>query len=89
MTKTQCTHCSGLGAVANAIGDKFVCGQCDGKGHISIVKPPLGLKPRKEWCIERQCDIMDSIERHKEAGKNVPIEWYEELCDLLNYIRTH
>ena len=50
-----------------------------------IEKPPLGIKPRHVHDSERAIEIAKAIARYIEARKKVPIEWTDELMEILNY----
>jgi hypothetical protein len=52
-------------------------------------KPPLGLVPENIWLMKTTGEIMERIEaiaaamqRYKDAGKSIPVEWQEELIRL-------
>lgn len=51
------------------------------------IKPPLGLKPRKIYWEElnyhRRKDIIAAIQRRVEAKMDIPVEWCQELIDLV------
>jgi len=46
-------------------------------------KPPLGLKPRSIHEKERITEILEAMKRYNDVGKSIPLEWANELCDLL------
>lgn len=46
-------------------------------------KPPLGLTPKNIWKAHRKLEIIDAMKRYIVNGKNVPIEWIEELNELM------
>ena len=50
-------------------------------------KPPLGLKPRKIYWEElnyhRRQDIIAAMQRRMEAKMDIPVEWCQELIDLV------
>lgn len=51
------------------------------------VKPPIGLVPRSVFEVvtrqQRTKDIFAAMQRYAEAGKNVPVEWIDELKELI------
>jgi len=51
------------------------------------IKPPLGLKPRKIYWEElnyhRRQDILAAMQRRVEAKMDIPVEWCQELIDLV------
>jgi hypothetical protein len=49
---------------------------------ISVKKPPVGLKPQWVWYQDRIIEIEQAIDRYKEAGEHIPIEWTLELLEL-------
>lgn len=46
-------------------------------------KPPIGITPR--WLLdeEREIEIRRAITRYTDAGYPIPIEWYEELNEIV------
>ena len=46
-------------------------------------KPPIGITPR--WLLdeEREIEIQRAITRYTDAGYPIPIEWYEELNEIV------
>lgn len=46
-------------------------------------KPPVGLRPRWMSEDERINEIFEAILRYHKARKEVPIEWIEELIDIV------
>ena len=49
----------------------------------TVKKPPLGLKPRWIHIKQRERKIIEAMERFTNAGESIPIEWIEELKDLI------
>jgi hypothetical protein len=49
-------------------------------------KPPIGITPR--WKVEedRVWEIAAAIERYKDAGLDIPVEWTLEYKELHNKI---
>ncbi len=47
------------------------------------VKPPLGIKPRKIRDTERLIEIADAMHRYMIADKSFPIDWTDELEDII------
>lgn len=50
----------------------------------NITRPPLGLKPKWVHDSERKREIIDAMERYAEVKKPIPIEWIEELKQLIS-----
>lgn len=50
-------------------------------------KPPMGLMPPGQWKMNRRADIYDAMLRYRQAGKQVPFEWVEELYELEKELR--
>lgn len=46
-------------------------------------KPPIGLMPQSVWVDLRIKDITDAMKRYLDAGKYIPVEWADELADLI------
>lgn len=56
--------------------------------EMSEQQSPIGIFPK--WAVEekRAAEIEDAIARFDNAGKEIPLEWYEELYELrLNWVR--
>jgi hypothetical protein len=49
---------------------------------VTVSRPPLGLKPRFIHDEQRHCDVVLAIQRYRDAGLDVPVEWYEEMHEL-------
>lgn len=47
-------------------------------------KPPLGVKPRWLHDKARLLDVLAAIARYVEASKPLPLEWVEEMADLMD-----
>jgi hypothetical protein len=47
-----------------------------------VPKPPLGLRPRRIMRSQRISEIIDAMARYREALKEIPPEWIEELQEL-------
>lgn len=65
-------------------------GKLRGKNHdkkgvvmAELAKPPLGLTPRAIHDFNRIREIVEAIERYADAEKPIPLEWVDELKDLL------
>lgn len=58
-----------------------------GNEHTSAIKPPLGLTPRKIYWEElnyhRRIDILAAMQRRVDAKMDIPVEWCQELIDLV------
>lgn len=48
-------------------------------------RPPIGIKPRYIHDEERKQEIMDAMVRYSNAFKPIPVEWLDELRDLIDY----
>ena len=46
-------------------------------------KPPLGITPRWFLDEEREAEIWRAITRYAEAGYPIPMEWYQELDEII------
>lgn len=44
--------------------------------------PPLGLRPKSIWLEARVDEIYEAIERYREAGKDIPMGWIDELLAI-------
>ena len=49
-----------------------------------VPKPPLGLKPKYIHDKARVKEILDAMERYAYQRFPVPIEWVEELRELID-----
>lgn len=45
-------------------------------------KPPLGLRPKNIWMLERIAEIREAMARYAKAGKDIPSAWMVELLEL-------
>ena len=61
------------------------CGRCDLNGgrYGRVGKTALGLTPRAIHDFNRIREIVEAIERYADAEKPIPLEWVDELKDLL------
>ena len=50
----------------------------------AVPKPPLGLKPKYIHDKARVKEILDAMERYSYQRFPVPIEWVEELRELID-----
>ena len=50
----------------------------------AVLKPPLGLKPKYIHDKIRIKEILDAMERYSYQRFPVPIEWVEELRELID-----
>ena len=55
----------------------------------TMQKPPLGLRPRFIVVEHRTLEILEAMIRYVQVGYQVPIEWREELNDLLDDDHWH
>ena len=51
---------------------------------IDTVKIPVGLKPKYIHDKARVSEILDAMERYSYQRFPIPIEWIEELRELIN-----
>lgn len=59
----------------------------DGPYFQNTIKPPLGITPREVIDKERFAEIITGIRIYVEAGKNIPVAWVEELCEITNRMK--
>lgn len=52
--------------------------------HVLQKAPPLGVKPRAIAEQERVSDIFQAILRYMTEDCCIPMEWLDELMDILN-----
>ena len=70
-------------------GDSLAHGRCEpcgclvGKTDGAIIKPPLGLKPKRIHDKNRALEILEAMTRYIEDGSDIPKEWVEELKELV------
>lgn len=50
----------------------------------TVPTPPLGLKPKYIQDKARIKEILDAMERYSEQRFPIPIEWIEELRELID-----
>lgn len=50
----------------------------------TIVKPPIGLKPKKLADEARLFEVRSAIVRYYEAGLKIPVEWIIEYNELID-----
>lgn len=51
--------------------------------EIDFSMPPiLGLRPKYIADIQRTQEILEAMLRFNKAGKNIPLTWLKELCEL-------
>ena len=46
-------------------------------------KPPVGVLPREKWDKKRQDELMNGIYNYIAVDKLPPLEWLEELIEIL------
>lgn len=51
-------------------------------------EPPKGLRPSYEYKYERVKEILAAINRYDTAGKEIPVEWAEEMTRLIRECKT-
>ncbi len=67
---------SGLRASIVVVADKEVL------DYIERHKAPLGVMPKWLWDEIREGELLDAVNRYREAGKTPPKEWGEELTEI-------
>lgn len=50
-----------------------------------LEKPPLGLRPKFVANLCRIEEISAAMQRYADVDKPIPIEWIDELVDLINH----
>lgn len=50
----------------------------------TVPLPPLGLTPKLIHNKKRVLEILDAMERYSEQRFPIPIEWVEELKELID-----
>lgn len=54
-----------------------------------LIKPPLGLMPKKLFLEQRFENIKEAIERYVKADKEIPNDWLDEYEEILNYLKKN
>ena len=49
-----------------------------------IVKPPIGLRPKRISDKERLNEVRGAIVRYYDAELKIPVEWIEEYNELID-----
>lgn len=65
---------------------RYLVGACDVEGSIDFdkaEKPPVGVLPREKWDKKRQDELMNGIYNCIAVDKLPPLEWLEELIEIL------
>lgn len=65
---------------------RYLCRACDVKDSIDFdkaEKPPVGVLPREKWDKKRQDELMNGIYNYIAVDKLPPLEWLEELIEIL------
>ena len=93
--EAQCNYCEhwegfhGCRSIAACNLHKFMAkwdGFCEDMSPVNKgEKPPIGIKPRYIHDEERKQEIMDAMVRYSNAFKPIPVEWLDELRDLIDY----
>lgn len=91
--QAQCMYCEhwdgfhGCRGIAACNLHKFMAkwdGFCEDMSPVNKgEKPPIGIKPRYIHDEERKQEIMDAMVRYSNAFKPIPVEWLDELRDLI------
>lgn len=93
--QAQCMYCEhwngfhGCRGIAACNFHKFMAkwnGFCEDMSPVNGgERPPIGIKPRYINDEERKQEIMDAMVRYSNAFKPIPVEWLDELRDLIDY----
>ena len=93
--QAQCMYCEhwdgfhGCRGIAACNLHKFMAkwdGFCEDMSPVNKgEKPPIGIKPRYIHDEERKQEIMDAMVRYSNAFKPIPVEWLDELKDLISF----
>lgn len=65
---------------------RYLCRACDIEDSIDFdkaEKPPVGVLPREKWDKKRQDELMNGIYNYIAVDKLPPLEWLEELIEIL------
>ena len=54
----------------------------------SLVKPPLGLRPKRISDKERLHEVNSAIVRYFDADLKIPIQWIEERNQLIDSLKS-
>ena len=49
---------------------------------MDLEKPPLGLRPKNIWLLERRDEIYQAMQRYLEACQPIPEDWLEQLLEI-------
>lgn len=66
---------------------RYLLRACDIEDSVAIdkpEKPPVGVLPREKWDKKRQDELMNGIKEYIAADKLPPLEWLEELIEILD-----
>lgn len=53
-----------------------------------VVKPPIGVKPRKLFLYERLAEVSAAVSRYAEARMEPLQEWLDEIYDIQERLKT-
>ncbi len=53
---------------------------------LTSVAPPLGVMPRWLHNEHRSADLLRAMLRYVEAGKAMPVEWFDELSEYVHAV---
>jgi hypothetical protein len=53
-----------------------------------LIKPPLGLMPKKLFLEQRFENIKEAIERYVKANMEIPTEWLDEYVEIQEYLKN-
>lgn len=97
MEKITCKGCGHiLGANSMKEGRCVLCGNPDFPHKANkepvvnvpcsdrVIKPPLGLKPKRIHKEQRYREVQSAIDRYCIDGLKIPVEWVEEYNELLD-----
>lgn len=66
---------------------RYLLRACDFEDSIAFdkaEKPPVGVLPREKWDKKRQDELMNGIYNCIAVDKLPPLEWLEELIEILD-----
>ncbi len=57
------------------------------------MKPPLGIMPKRLWeyqnNLKRHHELYLAVQRYLDVNMTIPVEWIEELNELIDYFRNY
>jgi len=62
---------------------------CAGESGVQpVAKPPIGLRPRWVVTENRLKEITAAMRRYREANKEIPLAWFEEMADIIMWLEV-